>query len=360
MGRSNIWLRTSLSLALVAPALLSLEARSGPVARVVRAPRIELPAQIDSSNPVVWALSGGVQRVFVLSSWGGVPIRSSGASLDRLLPGTPVGFSSHPGHGVWMEAIVPDDAGVWYGYYHHERPADACGRPERQLPRIGAMRSADNGATWADLGIILDVPDGSEACDSANRFVLGGVGDVTAALDAERRYLYLYYSQYVRDGARQGVVVARMPWADRDAPSGKPAIWSDGAWLPIGRRADGQWTYPMASPLVPSGQPFHDRVPDNDVFWGPSIHWNTYLRLYVMMLNRAADEQFRQDGIYVSYSKTLADPTQWTAPMKLISGGQWYPQVIGEEHGVGTDRTAGSQARLFVLGRSDWVITFER
>ena len=136
-----------------------------------------------------------------------------------------------------MEAIVPDDAGTWYGYYHHERPADLCGRPDRQLPRIGAMRSSDSGQTWDDLGIVLDAPPGSEACDSANRFVLGGVGDVTAALDADGKDLYLYFSQYLRDGASQGVAVARLAWADRDAPAGKAAIWNDGAWLPALRSA---------------------------------------------------------------------------------------------------------------------------
>ena len=86
-----------------------------------------------------------------------------------------------------------------------------------------------------------------EACDSANRFVLGGVGDVTAALDADGKDLYLYFSQYVRDGRSQGVAVARLAWADRDAPVGKAAIWNDGAWLPASENAsiDGGWEYPL-------------------------------------------------------------------------------------------------------------------
>ena len=115
--------------------------------------------------------------------------------------------------------IVPDDSGAWYGYYHHERPADLCGRPDRQLPRIGAMRSTDRGQTWTDLGIVIDAPPGSEACDSANRFVLGGVGDVTAALDARSQDLFLYFSQYSKS-VPQGVAVARLAWADRDTHLG--------------------------------------------------------------------------------------------------------------------------------------------
>jgi len=322
-----------------------------PTARLVAAPRFDLPGEIDSNNPAVWSLVDGLQRLFVISSWGGIPVRSSGASIASLQRGEPVAFASHPGHGVWFEAIVPDDGDVWYGYYHHERPADLCGRLDRQLPRIGAMRSADRGATWDDLGIILDAPPGSEACDSNNRFVLGGVGDVTAVLDAEAQDLYLYYSQYPRDGAMQGVAVARMAWADRDEPVGKLSVWNGGAWLPDA---------PLGTPLVRALRPFHDRAAASDVFWGPSIHWNTYLEQYVMLLNRARDDQFGQEAIYVSFSPTIADPAQWSAPARILSGGSWYPQVIGTEVGSGTDRLAGKRARFFMTGRSVRFIEFER
>ncbi|MEO7133566.1 MAG: hypothetical protein ABI024_05030, partial [Vicinamibacterales bacterium] len=119
-----------------------------PTARLSAASRIDLPGEIDSSNPAVWSLVDGAQRLFVLSSWGGVPVRSAGWSIDSLQRGSPVAFTSHPGHGVWVESIIPDADGTWYGYYHHERPAVLCGRPDRQLPRIAAIRSADNGQTW--------------------------------------------------------------------------------------------------------------------------------------------------------------------------------------------------------------------
>jgi hypothetical protein len=212
------------------------------------------------------------------------------------------------------------------------------------------MRSKDSGATWEDLGIVLDAPPGSEACTSSNRFVLGGVGDVTAALDPDTRDIYLYFSQYASDPGVQGVAVARIAWADRDAPAGKATIWNDGAWL-----ADGH-----GSPLARARRPFHDRSSEADVFWGPSIHWNTYLERYVMLLNRARDDQFNNEGIYVSYSPTVTDPTQWSAPVKLMDGGGWYPQVIGIETGSGTDRMAGRRARFFLTGRSERFIEFER
>lgn len=340
----------NLVLALIAAATIHAQSTRAPSARLVPAPRFEIPARIDSSNPAVWSLVEGVHQLFVISSWGGVPVRSVGHSLESLRNGGPVLFASHPGHGVWIEAIIPAEDGTWYAYYHHERAADECGRPDRQLPRIGALRSADRGETWDDLGIVLDAPAGTAACGSSNRFVLGGVGDVTAALDPATRDIYLYFTQYSRDAATQGVAVARLAWADRDEPVGKAAVWNDGAWL-----ADGQGT-----PLVRPRQPFHDRSAAADVFWGPSIHWNTYLERYVMLLNRARDDQFNNEGIYVSYSPTLSDPSQWTAPVKILDGGGWYPQVIGMETGVGTDRIAGRRARFFLTGRSERFIEFER
>ncbi len=340
---------------------LQAQSTRTPTARLVSAARFDLPGEIDSSNPMAWSLLDGVNRLFVLTSWGGVPVRSMGNTLETLQRGAPVAFSSHPGDGVWMEAIVPDELGAWYGYYHHERPADACGRPERQLPRLGAMRSTDQGATWEDLGIVLDAPPGSEACDSNNRFVLGGVGDVTAVLDANGQDLYLYFSQYSRDAAGQGVAVARLAWADRETPVGKATVWNDGAWLPASQVNDAApFTYPAGTPIVKASRPFHDRSPTNDVFWGAAIHWNTYLEQYVMLLNRAKDDQFGQEGIYVSFAPTVSDPRAWSAPAKILNGGQWYPQAVGIEPGTGTDRLAGRRARFFMTGKSERMIEFER
>lgn len=361
MTRWSFWLRTSSSLIAVCTMLAVPSAQTRvPTARLVSASRLDLPGAVDSSNPAVWDLVDGVPRLFVISSWGGLPTRASGPSVERLHEEAPPTFVPHPGHGVWMESIVTADDGAWYGFYHHERPADICGRNDRQLPRIGAVRSRDQGATWADLGIVVDAPPGSEACDSTNRFVFGGVGDVTAALDRGGNDLYLYFSQYTRDGASQGVAVARLAWADRDEPVGKVTIWNDGAWLSPVMNDAGEWTYPAGTPLVKASRPFHDRSDASDVFWGPSIHWNTYLEQYVMLINRAKDDRFGQEGIYVSFAPTVGDPRAWSAPAKIMNGGEWYPQVLGTELGTGTDRLAGKRARFFMTGRSDRYIEFER
>jgi hypothetical protein len=90
------------------------------------------------------------------------------------------------------------------------------------------------------------------------------------------------------------------------------------------------------------------------------VHWNEGLERYVMLLNRAKDESYAQEGIYVSFSTSLDDPRSWTVPQQVMTGGRWYPQVMGLTPGSGTDKVAGATARLFLGGRSDWVINFTR
>jgi hypothetical protein len=266
-----------------------------------------------------------------------------------------------------MESIVTDEGGVWYGFYHNENPATMCGETTKNYPRIGAARSQDRGATWTDLGIILESSYRSFDCDTSNQYFVGGYGDFSAILDAEHRDIYFYFSQYGRRIRQQGIALGRLAWADRDAPVGKLMVWNAGAWLPAMRgmpRGDqaesGRWKYPMASSIFETRQAWHDEDMRVDAFWGPSVHWNTYLRQYVMLMNRSKDETFAQEGIYLSFSPRLDDPAAWTAPAKILNGGAWYPQVIGTMPGVGTDTLTGQIARFFMKGISEYVIQFER
>ena len=111
---------------------------------------------------------------------------------------------------------------------------------------------------------------------------------------------------------------------------------------------------------MPVSQPWHDSNGGVDAFWGPSIHWNTYLERYVMLLSRAKNERLNNEGIYVSYADTLDDPRGWSVPQKILDGGEWYPQVAGLEGRSGTDKQAGQRARFFMTGRSQHYIEFQR
>ena len=81
---------------------------------------------------------------------------------------------------------------------------------------------------------------------------------------------------------------------------------------------------------------------------------------YVMLLNRASDSAWTQEGIYIAFSPVLDDPSKWTKPIRIIEGGPFYLQIMGVQRGVGTDKLAGSTARLFLGGRSDYSIVFRR
>jgi hypothetical protein len=271
-----------------------------------------------------------------------------------------------------MEAVVSDEVDTWYGFYHNEWPASRCGREDRFVPRIGAARSRDRGRTWEDIGVAIQAQPRSSACASTNRYVIGGVGDLSVMLDHDRQYLYFFYSQYQQQPESQGVAVARLQWADRDRPWGRIELWRDGIWEPeAGRREFTntipgtmrrriEWVYPPATPLVAPTQAWHDADDKVDAFWGPAVHWNTALEQYVMLLNRAKDENYSQEGIYVSYAPRLDDPSLWTTPQKILNGGRWYPQVIGSSLGTGTDKLAGSSSRFFMSGRSEWMINFTK
>ncbi len=342
-------------------------AASAPTATLVTAPALSLTGTADSNSPAVWELRNGVPTLQVITSVNGQPSLAIGRRLARMGPAAPVTFASHPGDGVWMESVIADDGGTWYGFYHNEVPAvAACDRQDRTLPRIGAARSRDAGETWEDLGILLEAPPGLYECATPNAYFVGGVGDVSVLLDRDSTDLYLFFSQYSRVPAVQGVAVARLPWADRDEPIGKVQVWVNGIWrgpdLAVSRAEDGgsrsDWAYPAGSPLVAVTHPWHDADPENDAFWGASVHWNTAIQRYVMLLNRTKDEQFTQEGVYVAFAPVLDDPAAWTAPQKLVDGGSWYPQVMGIESGEGSDKQASARARFFMSGESHAFIDF--
>lgn len=336
-----------------------------PQAKLSSAAKIRLTGDVDSNSPAVWDLTRGVLRLFVVTSYSGHPSTAAGRNLSSLNVAQASQLEPWPGGGVWMEAIVPDVDGTWYGYYHNEIPADPiCPGSGKVVPRIGAARSRDRGRNWQNLGIILEAPATAFTCDTNNVFFVNGVGDFSVQLDAESRDLYFFFSQYERAMSVQGVAVARMAWADRDAPEGKLMVWRTRTWLPatrvVMRDDETVRIYTAGTPLFPSVDGWHDDDMTTDQFWGPSIHWNTYLQMYVMLLNRARDTKYNQEGIYVSYSPRLEDPAIWSAPLKILNGGSWYPQVIGLDEGTGTDKVAGEWARFFMAGSSQYLIHFTR
>jgi hypothetical protein len=234
-----------------------------PQATLLPVTPLRLTGEVDSNSPALWDRVGGVLRFFVVTSYDGQPNTAVGRSLTQLGAARPALLEPWPGGGVWMEAVVPDVDGTWYGYYHNEMPADVvCPGSNKVIPRIGAARSQDRGRTWEQLGIVLEAPAGAFSCNTTNVFFVNGVGDFSVQLDSDSRDLYFFLSQYERSTTQQGVAVGRLAWADRDDPVGKLTLWRSRVWVPAGRAVtrndDVTWAYGTGSSLFYVTDGWHD------------------------------------------------------------------------------------------------------
>jgi hypothetical protein len=299
--------------------------------------RLKFPAQVDSNSPTFWR--DGALNVF---NSAGKTYLSTGSDVHNLSNPVEVQMPrpQRPG-GTWMEAIWPEpDTGVLYGWYHFE-PADlGC----LTAPIIGAAISRDGGKTWEDEGFVLENGHGID-CGFQNGFFVGGNGDFSVVVGPESKYFYFIFSNYIGPANETGVGIARSLIQDRGQPETVYKYYR-GAWDQpgIGGRSTAlfrnQTTW--AGPII-------------QAWWGPSVHWNDYLHVYVVLLNRTYGAIWAQDGIYIAFSP---DFVNWTQPLQILRTGDYYPQVVGLTGG--TDREAGSAMRLYVGGVSDFVLRFTK
>jgi hypothetical protein len=183
-------------------------------------------------------------------------------------------------------------------------------------------------------------------------YFAGGHGDFSVLYDAATRHFYFYFTTYNQQPEEQGLGIARLAYQARYNPVGNVWKWDGAAWREPGRLG-------RVKPIFPPASDWHQ--PEVDAYWGPALHYNTYLRQYVMLLNRASNPEWAAEGIYISFNRDLSNPNGWSAPQRLPlemdSPALAYPQVIGLEAN-GTDKIAGQVARLFLLGQSNWEIVF--
>lgn len=255
-----------------------------------------------------------------------------------------------PQVGKWIEAIWRDPTDQLRGWYHAEEMTPCPAR--LFVPHIGELVSLDDGLSWRCRGELLRGPADQVDCTWRNGFFAGGYGDFSIVPDRSSSHLYLAFSSYLVDESAQGVAMARLP-ADRPStPAAGLELWCAEGWRPI---ANGLLPKPLWRPA--RGW----RHGDPDGFWGPALHYNQGLDAYVMLLNHTAGgaSDLAQEGIYVSINKVLEDPQGWSAPLQIVRGGAWYPQVVGLCDGQG-DTVAGSVARFFMGGFSAWEIEFQK
>jgi hypothetical protein len=283
------------------------------------------------------------------------PWRSIGPDLFQMRPSERIDIFDRDQieGGLWLEATYRDQSGFLLGWFHNEINA-GCTNDFLAIPRIRQMISYDDGQSWIDLGVVLEASTDSAQCDTANLFFAAGHGDFSVLFDAATQHFYFYFTSYHREYSEQGVAVARLASADHLSPAGKAWKWNGTGWDEPG----------VGGRVAPIMQPFVNwHETDANAFWGPALHYNTYLQQYVMLLNRAGNESWGTEGIYISYNDDLANPLGWSVPQRLPlemeSPHLAYPQVIGLE-ADGTDKSAGKVARLFFWGQSFWEIVFER
>ena len=304
-----------------------------------------MPAPVDSNSPAFW--QDGQFRLFNSTVAG--PVLSSGTHQFALHSSQLV--QMHPIYpwAYWMESIWRDPNGLVYGWYHQEFGPCPAGN-DLAVPRIGAAISYDGGATFIDMGSIITSGQPVD-CDSQNGFVAGGVGDFSVILDQQHEYFYFLYSSYAGQLENQGICIARMPYASRLFPNGAVQKYFQGGWTESGM--EGRET--AIFPAKVSWQ-----QPNTNSYWGPSIHWNTYLQKYVALMNHSCcSPRYPQDGIFVTYSADLSNPQSWNAPVRLSNDSGWYPQVMGTG-ADGSDSLAGQAARLYITGKSRWQIVFQQ
>ncbi len=302
-----------------------------------------MPARVDSNSPVFWR-----DGRFHLITSDGAPFLSRGADQFSLESAEGIVVDHPGGFSVWIEAAWVDGDETVYAWYHHE-PVGVCPGTMLTAPQIGALVSYDGGRTFSDLGLVLTSGDPLD-CRAQNGFFAGGHGDFSVILDRERRYFYFLFGNYGGDPAGQGVALARMAFEDRVAPAG--AVWKyfQGDWVEPGLGGRVTPSFPVAASWQRA---------DTNALWGPSVHWNTFLESYVVLMSHSCCRpNWPQEGVYVSFNPDLSNPEGWTTPQKIFDHPHaYYPQVIGTGRWE-TDRRAGRVARFYLQGWSAYEIVF--
>ena len=306
---------------------------------------VTMPAKVDSNSPAFWL--NGIFHLFNSTVAG--PMLSTGGSQTALGAPAMTKMNALQNWPYWIESTWTDPSGIVFGWYHQE--VGPCGGTNYlAVPHIGAALSYDGGKTFLDLGTII--ADGNPPnCQSKNGFVAGGNGDFSVIVDRSNAYFYFLYSNYGGALATQGVAIARMPYASRFSPGGTVEKYYNGSFSQPGIQG-------LETPIFPAKVSWQSA--NTNSFWGPSIHWNTFLNSFVILMNDSCcAPRYPQAGIYIAYNPDLAKVTGWTTPKKLVSSTLWYPQVIGSGSN-GSDHESGQAAPLYIGGKAQYQITFTK
>lgn len=274
-------------------------------------------------------------------------------------------------HNENYPSTLPYDSSTGAGYIDAKWPQGLRGPASAAaVCRIGIMKSIDGGRSWADKGIFIE--DHQHAMimkphNTSNTFA-GGVGDPSAV--ANGKYLYLFYGEYGypqkydsasynEDVERSGqcISVARILLADLENPAGKAKRWN-GKSFNAPYDSAGAPVYSLQIPKSAGGGPASS--PQGKFHWGPSVSWNTYLNVWVMLMAKAEGPSWQGGTIYISYNKNAdlgneKNSQEWSSPQLLVNRPGhtlWYPslQPLNSTKDIADKNTClklGKNARLF-------------
>lgn len=333
-----------------------------------------------------------------------------------VLPGNAAPGQSGLHGAVWFETVYQDardlSGRTLYAVYHNENypatlPYDAKtgeGYVDKAWPqglkgptsaaavcRIGIMKSTNGGRSWDNRGLFIEDLQPRmilKPHNTSNTFA-GGVGDPSAVASGD--YLYLFYGEYgypsqyesktynpdVEYGG-QCISVARIRLSDLDNPVGKARRWDGKGFNALPNRIG----KPIASLQIPranGGGPASS--PTGGFHWGPSVSWNEYAGVWVMLMGKVVGPSWAGSDIFISFNTNTDlsqgdNAQQWSKPQLLLSRPGhflWYPslQPLNSPDDIARKRTClklGRQARLFVKDilpekstyLSEYVIEFEK
>lgn len=403
-----------------------------PSFRLIPAEKIEFNSFVDCNMAEAWI--GDTFRIFP-GKYGEDPLWGDAAHLrfadgsnadeafrsdtadfraPKMPPNVPPGQEGLHG-AVWFETVYQDprdgSGRTLYAVYHNENypstlPYDSLtgkGYRNENWPqglqgpaspaavcRIGIMKSVDGGRSWDNRGIFIEDLDPRLILKPHNtsETFAGGVGDPCAIASGD--YLYLFYGEYGYPGvydeagysretewAGQCISVARIAINDLDNPEGRALRW-DGSGFNAPYNGIGKPVESLMIPREEGGGPASS--PDGGFHWGPSVHWNTYLNCWVMLMGKVVGPSWKGNQVFISFNRNrdFSDPAmsqEWTKPRLLYEKpgyNLWYPslQPLNNSDDIENKYTClrlGKRARFFVKSlkpyddhyASEFIIEFE-
>ncbi len=217
-------------------------------------------------------------------------------------------FDSWDNGGSWLMSVFRQNSKNFVGFYHAEDHWYPHTTNDIAWKSLAVTYSSDEGKTWNAGNQIITSPAPKPATPA-----WGGSGDCCVVWDHLNNRWMCYYQEH-------SILMAVS--AD---PNGAPGTWKkyyNGAFTEDG--LGGQHTKLPGLENAPGGN--------------PSVHWNTYLKKWVMVWHGWSPPK-----IYVSVSE---DGVHWEEPKSIIvssiSGRAWYPTIIGN-----TDVEAGQIAKIY-------------